>query len=141
MEPAGSDHDEHRAVKGILATLWLFLFGLGFIIFFVWLFFPKLSQIDIFPLFFRSLGSGSADRRVAAKVASEESDLCSTSVSSHILSNHFTCLLFHLSHSFKKFITPSLLSIGLNSCHLEFHVGLCVLEEMHTEKEKVRFQV
>lgn len=128
VEPAGSDHDEHRAVEGILANLWLF-------------FFPRLSQIDIFPLFFRSLGSGSADRRAAAKVASEESDPCSTIVSSHILRNHFTCLLFHLSHSFKKCVTPSLLSFGLNSCHLEFHVGLCVLEEMHTEKEKVRFQV
>lgn len=107
---------------------------MGFLAFF--------SQRVNFPLVFRSEGTGSADRKVAAQIAREESELCSTSVSSHVLlRDHFTCFLFCSAHSFNDFVTSSLLSFGLNRCHLEFCVGLCVLEEMNIEKEEMRFQV
>jgi len=91
----------------------------------------KPSERVSFPLFYRSEGSGSADAKVAAQVAREESELCSTSMSSRVLlGDHFTSLLLCLSHSFNDFVISSLLSFGLNCCHLGFRVGLCVLDEI-----------
>lgn len=104
-------------------------------VFIVGVFHLKFPQRVSFPLFFRSEGTSSADAKVAAQVASEESELCSTSVSSHVLlGDLFTSLLFCLPHSFNDFVISSLLPFGLKCCHLDFRVGLCMLEEM-------RFQV